>query len=279
MQRARSMLLVVMVACGGVDDEGEVPASAQPVTAAFSETTVLALAFGAPLGEAGRDLGPGTDQGTVRGEAEQAFGGGPDTPAAGDGLQGGDEPVVEGTTCVTWTWGVGLSATIVFDMCTLQSGDTVDGTLTIAITLTPVTIALGFDALTINQDTLDGTLAVSSTGGDGDRVTTLTTDFTYTTGGGATTLALSGVTVTNTETGTVIDGSGALTTESVDVTFTATAVTWKDGECHPSSGTLRYDDGTVDATIGFLPTTPADGIVTVTVGSFTTQAMLLAPCT
>jgi len=275
-------LCVGLAACGSGDDgggeEGEVPASAEPVARAFSSVGVVALGFSAPLGAAARMLGPDSGEDQVRRDVETAVGGQSGPLPAGDGVLGGDEPIVEGAGCVTWTWGAGLSATIEFDGCTFQSGDMVDGSLTLAITLSPVSISLGFGELAINQTVLDGTLAVGVAGADLDRTTTVTADFTYAAAGGETTLELDQVTIASRPAETSVDGSGVLTTGGVEAMFTATDVAWQDGECHPSGGTLFYDDGTVAATIGFLRNTPVDGIVRVTVGNFSTETMLLEPC-
>jgi hypothetical protein len=80
--------------------------------------------------------------------------------------------------------------------------------------------------------------------------------------------------------GTTVSGSGMISSGTVDASFTGNAVHWNTGECLPTSGTLVYTPtGGTAMTAEMLATTPADGIVNVTIPPFPAfPYMLFEPC-
>jgi len=189
--------------------------------------------------------------------------------------------VVTPPTCATYAWS-GLSATVTLAGCTLEAtGEPVSGTVGLALTLRPTTFVLTFASLTAGSSTVDGSVTLHAGGTDLGAATTLDADLTLSGGGASTHLVAVGLSVSGTA--TAISAGGTFTVESGGTTTTIVAdtVTWASGQCLPSSGTLQLTGSTfpLPTTIVFLPTTPADGMVEVHVGSFPPATVaLLPPC-
>lgn len=249
------------------DSDPGTPESAAPFAAAFSQGAGSAVALGAPLVTHGTDL-----------EGRDAAGEDDAHTAVENGVS--RDSVVTDPACVAYSW-AGLSVTITFTDCVLETtGQSLDGALTLAVELAPVVFTLTFDSLAIDADTTDGTIALSWTGPDGSPGVGFDVDLTYTTAGAASHIVLQDFTVIADATSAVIAGSGSLQSGAIDASFDATDVTWTTGNCHPTSGSVEYEDGGAwPVTITFLPTTPADGIVEVQVGPFPSAPVaLLSAC-
>jgi len=207
--------------------------------------------------------------------------------------------IVTDAACTTYAW-TELTATITFTDCVLEAtGETLDGIVELTVTLYPTTFQATLTSLVVGDLTMDGTVQLVLGGRcregdasctpcrDGDATCarmreeqrTLLVDVSFTYDGEDTSLAVDSLGVEADATGATLSGNGSVTTTSADATFTASMLHWNQGECLPSSGTLTYDDGTLAATITFLPTTPDDGVVQVQVGMLPPfEEMLLPPC-
>ncbi|MBI5486008.1 MAG: hypothetical protein HY905_01610 [Deltaproteobacteria bacterium] len=254
------------------DAAGDTGAALPPAAAAAAVEAIdglaVAMALGVPLAEDGdalrRDATPTDAEG--RDGAEHGFSGG---------------SVVTPPTCATYAWS-GLSATVTLAGCTLEAtGEPVSGTVGLALTLRPTTFVVTFASLATGGSTVDGSVTLHAGGSDLGAAATLDADLTISEGGESTHLVAAGLSVSGTP--TAISASGSFTVESGGTTTTvvADAVTWATGECLPSSGSLRLTGSSfpLPTTIVFLPTTPADGMVEVHVGSFPPATVaLLPPC-
>ncbi len=248
------------------DSDTEVPASAAAVAEAFSAGGGAAVGLGAPFVGDGEDLNgrDGAGEADGRNATENAISG---------------NSVVTDPACVAYAW-AGLSVTVTFTGCVLEmTGDSLDGVVALGVTLNPAAFTMTLDGLAIGGDSFDGSASLTWTDGAGPSPA-LDVDLTYTSGGSSTHLVLQDVAVEATATSASVSGSGTLETGGVSATLTLDAVTWQTGECHPTSGSLTYEDGgPFPVTITFLPTTPADGIVEVQVNGFPSAPVeLLAPC-
>jgi hypothetical protein len=262
---------------GGADagmpsDAGPPPASAPSAAETLSLGIGAAVALTAPLRGQGemlhdrRDLASDTE---ARMRVEDAV---------------ATSSIVTDGTCVTFTWGTGLSATITFDGCVLEMlGTTLDGSIGPVLTLTPTTFSVSFADLVIGGISFDGDVSLTIARETGTLVygMTIAADLTFTALGATSTIATTGLELLVSDMATAsVTGPIALTAPGLDVSGTLDALTWETGNCHPTSGTFTYMDPMLGLTVVIraLPETPTTGLVELTVGSFTSRAMLLEPC-
>lgn len=292
---AFSLLLawpLVLAACGGsstpVDggttgtDAGTAelpPATATAVTSAGFALGLAAALTGPllPQAESLRD-----DGGRLDGPAREARAH-TDVEAGVSGMS-----VVEPPTCATYVW-AGMSVTATFAGCTLETtGESIDGSIGIAVGFFPTMLTLTFTDLVVGTTHVDGMLTVNVGGqcggadlgctlcGDADAMchelranqSTVTGNLTVTSSG-MTVLAIDSLSLDVDATGVSVTGDFTIDA----VSFSAAAVHWNTGDCLPTSGTATASSPA--ATITFLPTTPADGIVQVTVGAFPPFSQML----
>ncbi len=253
------------------DSDGEVPASAGPFVGAFAQGAGAAVALGGPFVPDGDTLNRRDGRG--EGDAQNAV----------EAAISGNSVVTEGA-CVAYLWD-GLSVTVTFTDCVLEAtGGSLDGAVTLAVTLVPLEFTMTLADLQIDGTGFDGELSLAwSGGGDlggGNPTRVYTVDLTFTAEGGATTLVLEDVTVESSGGTVTIDGAGSLDVGTVVASFTMAAIGWETGNCLPTSGSITYDDGgPFPVTLTFLPNTPIDGIVRVQVGGFpAVEQPLLTPC-
>jgi len=201
--------------------------------------------------------------------------------------------VVMPSTCVAYAW-AGLSVTATFTGCTLETtGESVSGSVGIAVTYFPTTFTVTFTSLTVGTTSVDGMLALNVGGecGGADlgcmgcpdtdpmcaamRMNQQTLTGALTIRSGSTTvLGITGLAVSNDATGVTV--SGMFTVDGLAAT--ATDLHWNMGDCLPVRGTVALPS--MSTTITFLPTTPSDGIVQVQLGAFPPfPQMLFAACT
>ncbi len=275
--------LAFLLSCGGggvpVDsgtgDTGgaTVPPQTTAVSVAFVAGARLAAAMSGPLVNDGRLLrrdclmGTSCPDSTTRGRTEH-------------GVSGGS--IVTPPTCAMYSWS-GLSATVTLTGCTLEmSGTPISGAITVALSLNPTVFRITFTALRVGTTSFDGTVSLTIGGTDLMPTQTLAADLTYMAAGSSVHFVLTGAQVRVTATGgaVTVDGTAMVTTGSTSATIVMSGLTWSMGQCLPSSGTAVVTiAGTPTTTITFLPTTSADGIVTVQVAPFpATMAMLFMPC-
>lgn len=214
-----------------------------------------------------------------------------------DGVAGNS--IVTEPMCVAFSW-AGLTVTATFTSCVMEAtGEVLDGSISLTVSFTPTTYTLAFTALTIGDLGLDGELNLRLGGGCigadavcaacrdvdttcmmmrapqrtvfGDITVSLGTEFA---------LSLEELRLDTDAAGTTVNGTGAVTSTAASGSFTATDLHIAMGQCLPTSGTLLFTPATgLPATIGFLPTTPTDGIVNVTMPPFPTVPMMLfMPC-
>ena len=190
----------------------------------------------------------------------------------GDDVTGGAP-----SACVSFMWTTGLSATVTFNGC--QYGTTsVNGQLGLAVTLSPTTFAFTFSDLKVDSVKIDGSATLRFGGTELAPSTSIDTNVSFDVGG-TTQLKLSFVTATRSPTGTILDGAGSLTTGGASWVFSMAQVDWNKGDCHPSSGSAILDQGLIPITIGFLPKTPAEGVVSLQLGSGQPfEQAVLTPC-
>lgn len=274
---------------GGIDsgtpppDAGLPPATASTLSAAGFALGVAA-AMTAPLVPSAESLrdGGGRLDGPARETRAHT-----DLEAGVSGMS-----VVTPSTCASYVWS-GLSVVATFAGCTLEAtGESIDGSIGIAVTFFPSTFTLTFTGLSVGTTQIDGMLTLSVGGACGATdlgctrcpdvdpacaaaaapQSSLTGNLTVMSSG-TTVLSITTVTVTTDATG--INASGTFTLDGTSMT--ATSLHWNTGDCLPTSGTVSVSSPA--ATITFLPTTPADGIVSVAVGAFPPfPQMLFMPC-
>jgi len=255
----------------GREDPTELPESAEPTVRAFVEGATIALAFGVPLSKSGNEIDTNAGEDSAKGKVEDGLGGGADQPA------GVVAPALTDPNCVTLTW-AGLTVTVVYDACVDEDGTTIDGGLTLGLTLIPLRFSVAFDQLAIDDTTYDGSFGISFAGELGNRSTTIDANLSIASSASSESVQLDQMSLRVTDVQLVLDGAGSFSDAQHSVAFDATAVTAANGDCLPTSGTLAYDDGTFDVLLTFLPTTPSTGEVKVTSGVFETTVALLPPC-
>lgn len=283
-----SVLSLTAFGCVAEEDDpqpNEVPASAEPVAVAFTQGAGIVVGVGASLASTGNGISDDATEEEAKGDIEDGVGGEGDNNrnAAPNGVPDfatlSRSLALENPECVTLTW-VGLTATITYNQCINSDGATINGAITLGLQLIPLRFFVAFDQLTVDTVSYDGEIGLAFTGPVGMRSVSLDADFSYN-DGTQNELDLSNLSIAVNQvtggTNVVVNGSGSVVTPEVSATVQAGGITW-DGECLPTSGSLAYNSGLTAATITFLETTPVDGEVIVSVGSFTTQTQLLPPC-
>ena len=249
---------------GGVNVEP--PASAEAVANAAATTGGAVATLAAPLSAAagawqGDPDGPDDTQAVAAMEAALAH-----------------ESFVTDPTCVSLSW-ERLVATISFADCVLaEGGQRLDGDLTLSLALRPTALTLTLGDLTLGESTFAGSVAIAVSGSLQDPVVTLTATLTYR-AGEEVSVEMAGVTLTATGGTVTLDGEGHLTTATLDTDFTLAGLTWSDGDCLPSAGSVAYQEGAMSVTITFYEDTPQTGVVGVKTGQLPTRDIaLLTPC-
>ena len=251
---------------GGGGAGGAAAPSAEPLASAVVEATAAAIAMAGPLYIGGDQLHQeqdSADEDRAQNLVEDAV---------------ATNSIVTDGTCVAFDW-MGLTCEITFTECTLEAtGLPLDGGLTFTVTITPTAFVLDLDQLTLGPSTADGSVAVNFTG-DGMLGRTTSADLTLSTGAAMTHFTLEGGRL-NVDPGMIsARGSGTITTGALDAAYDADAVTWVQGDKCPSSGTIELaQEGLPTMTVTFLPTTPDDGAVEVTVGNFPSVSEVLTFC-
>jgi len=250
------------------DADSDSDSSIPPATASFATAFVAGAGPAAGLGTPFVARGDSLEQRDAPTEG--------DGRTAAEGAIGGDS-VVTDPLCVGYSW-AGLSVTVTFTGCILETtGQSLDGSVTLAVTLSPAAFSMTLGSLTIDGESFTGTVALVWV--EGRLGPLLDVDMTYESGGASTHLVLDDISVTTTAASASISGTGSLDTGTA-YSLTMTGLTWQTGDCLPTSGSVMTPDlGPFPVTVSFLSTTPADGIANVQVGAFTPVATeLFAPC-
>ena len=253
----------------GATNNGATNNGIPEATAAYVEAIDLAGGIASAMGGGLRDEGT-----AIRNERD----GGTDTQTGTrDRFETGvaRDSVVNEPTCATFDW-TALTATVTFDNCTFeQTGSSLTGTLTAAITFTPLQVTLTFDSIAVDGRSVDGSVILTFS----SEALNVEASLGFDTAQGATTLDLDGAIVVS-DTGIVVfDGTGALTTPAASNSLTASGITWVQGDCPPSDGSAVVTTDGTPTTMRFLSSTPATGEVEITVPPFpATTAALLEPC-
>jgi len=262
----RLWLLGVLAACGGGDEEAATPpTSAREMAVTVAMGAGATVMMGTPLvasGDAVR-LDGTPSEGEARVEVEAAVSG---------------NSLVTPPTCASYAW-TGLSASITFTACTIEAtGTPLSGTIGLAVTLDPASIAVTLTALDVGGETYDGSMSLTFGGTDLMVVRTWMVDLTYTPVSGPSAHYLMATEVRPALQMVIVNGTGSVTAGQVARSATLTSVTWKTGECLPSAGSLEYMDNEVGLVkITFLAATPVDGTVTVEWMGFTVTQPYLEP--
>lgn len=254
-------LLLAAAACGG-EPVDETTDNTQAVSQAATTATGAAAELAAPLAPQVAQLEQLKAQ-VSESQARQYV-------EAGITGEGG----VQNPTCVRFNWTGGLSGGATFTGCTLEGGQTLDGTVALAIKLRPqVSVTLTLTQLMVGGDTLSGAMVIS---GRKDAAT-ITATLSFTSADGKTQVSLSNVTVTTTASTVTLSGSGTIKSDAIDTAFTASSLVWQRGDCLPSAGSLTYTQGGQTVTVTFLPVTPGTGQVQLQVGSLPAKQVALLP--
>lgn len=158
----------------------------------------------------------------------------------------------------------GSTVTVAFGAppgCTLASGTTASGTISLSVAASAgtITVATTFTSLVVNGKPLDGSLSFSTT-----NATTFKVTGDLKSGGNTSTLDL---TVTGSTNSMSLSGTTKATdSASVSTTLTFTQVVLVKRDCYPSSGSVKYEKGALSQTLTFLSTTPKDGKATLRIG-------------
>jgi len=167
----------------------------------------------------------------------------------------------------------GAGVTVAFGAppgCTLANGDTVSGSVTVALSRAGSTTSVGLTLTDVVYDgvSLSGTASFATTNGS---TFTVKSSLTSSTGSESSDLTVTGGTgsfsITGTATVTMGSTSSALTFSGVTVTK---------GQCYATAGSLAIEQGGADETLTFDSGTPETGKVSVQVGKLTTTATLPA---
>ncbi len=263
------MALVVISAswlgqgCGEAEEDA-VPASARSLANSAEVGLAAVVGLGAPLsGEAVKIFKEQSTLGDAAAKKQLASALGAD--------------VVKSSACFTINWS-GLTANINFKSCTLRAtGEVIDGGCILALKIKPKTqLAATFNHLKIGGRELNGSIKVDIGGGFKP---VLTSNVAFTTDGGAAAVTTQALSVSFSSTSTVVNGQLNAESAQYDSVLTAKELTWKPGQCLPSSGTLTYQEGGESIVLTFLSSTPATGEVSLQVGALPpVTAALLTPC-
>ncbi|MFH1434294.1 MAG: hypothetical protein ABIJ56_01135 [Pseudomonadota bacterium] len=267
MMKARYVLFAILAAsCGNQEAGEEIPESATTLAMTATTATETAAALGTPLVESTAEFNrdrPGDTE--VREEVEDAV---------------AENSIVTDPGCVTFEWDR-LTATVTFTGCETELNNlALDGTVILTVTVQPeASIRLAFDDLSVDGHAFSGSIGIESSGTRENPEVTLTASLTWTSSDGAATIVFDGATVAMSEEQAVISGEGHVTTSSLDSDFTMSGLTWKRGECLPTSGSISYTENSKTIVITFLETTPGTGVVQVTVGSLPARDVeMFEPC-
>jgi len=188
------------------------------------------------------------------------------------------DSVVTDGGCTTFAWD-GLSVTITFDACTAEeTGLPLDGSLTLAVSINPTTFSFTFTDLTIGTTSIAGSLSLAFTGGGdlgGTARQTVNADLTI----DDVHLVLTDLQVAGNGAAYTLSGTGSIQTPAVDADLTFDQVAWNTGDCRPSGGSVAFSSPGLTGTAEFLPTTPADGVVRITIPPLPSFDYTLPACT
>jgi hypothetical protein len=261
---ASVLLASILSSCGdGRPTEPSPPASTPPpsastVAAVVTDGTGAALSVASPV--KGQFDGPRRDDARVRSDVQAGY------SAARFAAPFG---------CVSVTW-QDRTATITFVDCTLpESGETIDGTLSLTFANDPLVFTLGFQSLRIAGTSYEGTVRVSGVAGS----VLMEANLKFVAENAQTELTLTQLQIGATTQSRFADGTGVVSSPEVSTTVTLNDVTWPPGSCLPNGGSLSYQDNGRPVTITFTEATPTTGEVIMQIGNlppFTT--VLVDPC-
>jgi hypothetical protein len=228
-------------------------------------------AGGQQAGDVAEGAGGGDDGGGGGGDD---LGGGADSPETQEAIQGG----FDGESCVSFAW-TGAAAELTFEECIMpETGTYVDGGLSLGVALFPTRLTVGFEELTVDDLSLDGSFTLEfpqeGTPGIG-----LDADLEWTKAGETAGLTLTAARIVHAPGSTTLDGSGSVSSGLASASVTMSALQWQ-GRCLPQSGSVTAQSPNVPAaTLTFLSTTPDDGIVTMQVAGLpASNQALFQPC-
>jgi hypothetical protein len=256
---------ILFASCG----DGKTKQEEQIETSTYSITTtaITAAIVGAPMsGEAEelyRDRDRASDE-EARTRSESSVTG---------------EMVVD-ATCVAFEW-TDLVATVTFTDCeSLRTGDTIDGTASLSVSLRPSTIfVFTFTDLEVGGTSFDGSVTLEYTGAGEGPTSTITADLTFNTEDGSANVTLNEVVVDVVGDVYTLNGDGHVFTSIVDADFTTTDLTLVSGDCLPTSGSITFTIDEVLTVVTFDDETPATGVIGVQIGEDETENMdVFPPC-
>jgi hypothetical protein len=154
--------------------------------------------------------------------------------------------------------------------CTLTNGDSVSGSVTVALTHSGGTTTLDLTLTDVVFDSvpLSGTASFATTTGSSFTVKTSLTS--------SESSDSADLTVTGASGSFSISGTATVTMASSTTAITFNGVTVAKGECYATAGTMGVDGGGFDETITFDSSTPETGKVSLAIGKLTTTYTLPA---
>jgi hypothetical protein len=251
-------LSLSLVACAAeegepVEPELTVPASATSVAADVGETG-KAISTLAPALIAALDIALVDDSGDTITKDPEAY----DIGFDGE--------------CLTVSWD-GLDGTLEFDNCTSEvTGLFLDGALTAKLDLSPLSLEAALSDFQIGEGIYNGFVDIDRNG-----LTSLRMSFDNLEESGT---RFDDVNIDIGRGHVTISGVGIRETKDLNTTVTASSIRWQ-GQCWPSSGSLRYDDPENDAwdiLLTFSSATPRSGTVRVEIEEGVENVELLPAC-
>jgi hypothetical protein len=167
----------------------------------------------------------------------------------------------------------GAGVTVAFGSapgCTLKNGETVSGTVVVALSFADGTTTVDLTLTDVVYDSvpISGTASFSTANGSSFIVKTSLTSSATSDSGDLTVMGASG--------SFLISGTATVTMDTTSATLTLKDVTVTKGECYATSGSIVVDEGAIEETLTFDSSTPQTGQVSVLVGKVTTTRALPA---
>jgi hypothetical protein len=251
------------MACMQQQEDPEVnEESVASTTQAVTEGASTIVALSAPLQTADTPMQATPDAPLVEGEVKVMV----ETSVQ-------DMGIVTDPSCISYNWS-GLTATATFTNCQLVvTGAVLNGTVALTVVTQPLGVEFGFQNLTVDGRSVDGTIDLYLTGQLGALQAHL--DANLALSNGVQTVSFEEFGIVADQSGITADGLASGEVHDVDIE----ALHWNYGVCLPVSGSLQFEEANVPITVTFLATTPSTGSVMVQIGTLPPNStQIFQPC-